>query len=106
MWLRSLVLGLALLTPSYGSAQEQPPPAKSEPNYEFFSGTVEEVNDTKITVSRVLPGKPTETRSFLINPETKVEGRPRAKARVTVGFETKDDGDVAIRIIVRSQQRR
>ena len=106
MWLRSLALGLALLTRPYGSAQEQPLPAKSEPNYEFFSGSVDDVSDARITVSRVLPGKPTETRSFLINSDTKMEGRPRARDRVTVGFETKDDGDVAIRIIVRPHQKR
>jgi hypothetical protein len=97
-----LCLCFAAFTASWG--QEPPPP--SEPNYAFFSGIVEEFSDARITVSRVLPGKPTETRSFIINSGTKVEGRIDNKSRVTVGFETRDDGDVAVRIIVRPQKGR
>jgi hypothetical protein len=97
-----LCLWVAVFAPGWG--QEPPPPP--EPNYAFFSGIVEEFSDSRITVSRVLPGKPTETRSFVINSGTKVEGRIQDKARVTVGFETRDDGDVAVRIIVRPQKAR
>lgn len=83
-------------------AQEQPP--ASEPNYEFVSGTVTEFNDNHIVVNRALLGQPPENRTFLLNSETKVEGKLKAKARVTVGFKSTDEGDVAVRIIVRSAQ--
>jgi hypothetical protein len=85
---------------TYG--QEQPP--ASEPNYEFVSGTVTELSDSHIVVNRALLGKPPENRTFQINAETKVEGKLKAKARVTVGFKTTEEGDVAVRIIVRNAQ--
>jgi hypothetical protein len=85
-------------------AQEQPPAA--EPNYEFVSGTITELPAGAIVVNRALLGKPPENRTFIINAETKIEGRLRTHARVTVGFKTTDEGDVAVRIIVRSQSKR
>jgi hypothetical protein len=84
-------------------AQEQPAPA--EPQYEFVSGTVIELPPGKIVVSREVLGKPAETRTFIINDETKVEGQLRNRARVTVGFKQTPEGDVAVRIIVRPRDR-
>jgi carbonic anhydrase/acetyltransferase-like protein (isoleucine patch superfamily) len=55
-------------------------------------------------VSRSILGKPAETRTFLIKPDTRVEGKLRARARVTVGFVTTDEGDVARLIVVRATQ--
>jgi hypothetical protein len=102
MWLKRLVLGVCLTLP-LGSAvmpaQENPPAA--EPAYEFFSGNIVQFTDTKMTVARTALGQ-TENRDFLITPETKVEGKLRNKARVTVGFKSSDQGDVAVRVIVRS----
>ena len=106
MWPRVLAMAILLLARPLVAAQDPPPSSKSEPNYAFFSGTVEDFSEARIVVSRVLPGKPTETRSFVINADTKVEGQPKAKARVTVGFETRDEGDVAVRIIVRPATKR
>jgi hypothetical protein len=108
VWLiRSLVL-IAALTGSYSfgfTAQEQNP-VPTEPTNEFFSGTILALEPSKITVSRVLLGKPAENRDFLITPETKIEGKLKAKARVTVGFKASENGDIAIRIIVRSAQKK
>jgi hypothetical protein len=56
-----------------------------------------------VTVSRNHLGK-NESRSFLITQETKVEGRIRVNARVTVRFRAADEGDVALHIIVRGTQ--
>jgi hypothetical protein len=81
-------------------AQDQAPPIEGD--YEFVSGTVTELPAGKIVVNRALLGKPAENRVFLITPETKVEGNLRTNSRVTVGFKTTDEGDVAMRIIVRS----
>jgi len=83
-------------------AQEQTP--IPDANYEFVSGIITELPPGRIVVNRALLGKPPENRTFLVNGETKVEGKLKPKARVTVGFKTTDDGDVAVRIIVRTAQ--
>ena len=82
------------------TAQEQAPP--SEPKYEFVSGTITDLPPGRIVVSRAVRGKPPEDRTFLITSETKVEGTLRANAPVTVGFKPTEEGDVAMRIIVRA----
>ncbi|HUS08052.1 MAG TPA: hypothetical protein VMZ52_17250 [Bryobacteraceae bacterium] len=108
MWLlRSLILA-AVLNASFNcafAAQEQNP-APNESTNEFFSGTVADLQPGKIIISRAVLGKPAEDRSFLITPETKIEGKLKAKVRVTVGFKASDEGDVAVRIIVRAPQRK
>ena len=67
----------------------------------YFAGTVADYTAQKITVSRVVLGK-TEKHAFRITAETKVEGRLRAKVRVTVRYITDDDGDTATLIVVRT----
>ena len=86
-------------------AQEQGT-TPAEPNYEFFSGTISELPAGQIAVARTVLGKPAENRSFLINSDTKIEGKLRLKARVTVGFKSTADGDLAVRIIVRPQEKK
>jgi hypothetical protein len=106
MWLIKSVLLLALSTPLLplaARAQEQAT-APSESNYEFFSGTVLHMAEGSITVSRAVLGKPPENRNFLITNATVIEGKLKAKARVTVGYKPTSDGDLAVRIIVRPQQ--
>jgi hypothetical protein len=80
-------------------AQEADPPVQR--HYEFVSGSISELPPGKIVVNRAVLGKPAENRTFLITSETKIEGRLRVKARVTVGFKPTNEGDVAMRIIVR-----
>ena len=96
---------LLLVTPSI-PAQDTPPKSesqKSEPQYEdTFAGPVTDLTADKVTVSRTILGK-TEKRTFLIKPDTRVEGKLKVKAKVTVGFVTTDDGDVARLIVVRNQ---
>jgi hypothetical protein len=108
MWLFKSVLLLALCTPVLPvavRAQEQGT-APSESNYEFFSGTILQMPEGSITVSRAVVGKAAENRSFLITHDTVVEGKLRMKARVTVGYKPTNDGDLAVRIIVRPQQQK
>lgn len=69
---------------------------------QFFSGTITALGDGKITVSRSVLGKESATRTFLITPQTKIEGKPRVKARVTVRFVPGEEGDKAVHIIVRA----
>ena len=79
---------------------------KSEPSYDdTFSGPVVELSTVKITVSRSILGQPAEKRTFMINSDTRIEGRLRVRAKVTVGFVTTDNVDIARLIVVRSTQR-
>src|SRR5258708_10974188 len=95
LFLRVLLVALATL------AQDIPPNKTGEPNYtDTFAGPVVELTTAKITVSRTTLGK-TEKRTFQINKETRVEGKLKVKAKVTVGFITTDDGDIARLIVVR-----
>lgn len=86
----------------------QTDPASPAPNSQsskpqFFSGTVTTLDKEHITVSRVLVGKPPETRTFVITSSTKVAKSVKAKARVTVRYEhEEDEGDVALEIQIRS----
>ena len=76
------------------------------PSYEFVSGTITDLPPGGIVVNRALLGKTPENRMFIINSETKVEGKLKTHARVTVGFKTTDEGDVAVRIIVRTSSKK
>jgi hypothetical protein len=83
----------------------KPEPSKSEPQYEdTFSGPVIKYSADKITVSRTILGKP-EEHTFWIKPDTKIEGKLKVKVKVTVGFVSTDDGDVARLIVVRPQKK-
>jgi hypothetical protein len=94
--------------PTPGGAQERelskPESPKPEPKYDdTFSGSIIELSTSKITVSRSILGKPAEKRVFLITSETRIEGKCRLKQKVTIGFVTTDDGDVARLIVVRQK---
>jgi hypothetical protein len=85
------------------SAKNEP---KSEPKYdETFSGPIVELSATKITVSRSILGKPAEKCTFLIKSDTRIEGKLRVRAKVTVGFVTTDEGDIARLVVVRTSQK-
>jgi hypothetical protein len=104
------LLVTVLLTSGWSQepAKIDPPKSasKSEPKYdETFSGLIVEVSATKITVSRSILGKPAEKRTFAIQPDTRIEGKLRVHARVTVGFVKSDDGDAARLVVVRSSQK-
>ncbi len=97
-----VVLFFAFVLSVAGSARPQEPAQEpEEPSYEFFSGNVAEVQPGKLTVVRAITGKENERRTFLMNSETKVEGKLKTRVRVTVGYTTTSDGDVAVRVVVR-----
>ena len=85
-------------------AQDNAPP--EQPRSEFFSGVVTTLADDRITVFKTVLGKSSETRTFLITPETRVEGKLRVKVRVTVRYTRQEEGDRALHIIVRSSQKK
>ncbi len=99
------VAGLQAIAQADGAAPKAESP-KSEPKYtDTFSGPIVELSAAKITVSRSILGKPAEKRTFWIKPDTRIEGKLHMKVRVTVGFVTTDDGDVARLIVVRPAQK-
>jgi len=102
-------VGLALsLTVSAAPPQERdlskPDHTTAEPKYDdTFAGSIIELTPTKVTVSRSVLGKPAEKHVFVINSDTRIEGKLRLKLKVTVGFVTTDEGDIARLIVVRQK---
>ena len=89
-----------------GPALEKTQSAPHEPEYEdTFSGSIVQLSAVAVTASRSILGKPAEKRTFSIKPETRIEGKLRLNAKVTIGFVSTDDGDVARLIVVRTTQR-
>ena len=99
-----LVLVLLVFQPARAYCAQDNAPADS-PRGEFFSGSITALTDDKITVSRTVLGK-SETRTFVISADTRVEGKLRVKVRVTVRFATGEDTDRALHIIVRTTQKK
>ena len=97
-----LFLLLPLLPCTSAGAQESLKTAADQ----FFSGTITALTENKITVSRTVLGKNSSTHTFLVTPQTRVEGKPKLKSRVTVRFVSSQDGDLAVHIIVRSSQKK
>lgn len=101
---RRELLFISVLAAGRTRAQEQAPEPPPDAAYEFISGTVTDLSDSRIVVNRAASGK-AELRTFLITADTKIEGKLRTKARVTIGFKTSEEGEpIAMRIIVRPQQ--
>ena len=98
---------LLLLSPvAFVPVRAQGVAPSEQPHSEFFSGVVTALAEDKITVFKTVLGKSSETRTFLITPETRVEGKLRVKVRVTVRYTREDEGDRALHIIVRSSQKK
>jgi hypothetical protein len=86
----------------YAKAQDAPVAPLAPTTDQFFSGSITDLTDKSLTVNRTVLGKQNSTRSFLITPETRVEGKLRIHARVTVRYVASADGDRAVHILVRS----
>jgi len=115
VWRNLAKTGLICLTvavPPHGWPQEPPmdkhaAPPNAEPHYDdTFSGPIVEISSERITVSRSVLGKPAEKKSFWIKPDTRIEGKLHVKVKVTVGFVTTDEGDIARLIVVRQDKRK
>ena len=70
-------------------------PKKASVVNDKFSGTVTELSADSLTVVRSVPAKDAVTRKFALEPQTKVEGKLRVKARVTVQYLAEDEGSSA-----------
>ena len=102
--MRNFALALAMTAFAPTVRAQDPAEQTPESQTQTFSGTVAELSAEKVTVVRSTVGAKAERRTFLIRPETRVEGKLHVRVRVTVGFVTTDDGDVAHLIVVRQPQ--
>jgi hypothetical protein len=99
----SVLWGVLLLCAPGAPAQEEPPNKGGDATYQdTFAGQVVELSTAKVTVSRTALGGKTEKRTFVIKPDTRIEGKLKTKAKVTIGFISSEDGDVARLIVVRT----
>ena len=104
LWFRvaALVVGALFFSAVEAAAQNTggpaaPPP--TSPRAQFFAGTVVELDETHIKVTRTLIGRPTESRSFMVNASTKMnKSAIKVRNRVTVRYKRMPDGDVALEI--------
>lgn len=87
---------------------ETPPAAAAAPptKPQFFAGSVMELDESHITVSRKLVGRSRESRIFLIDAKTKMNKTGiKVKSRVTVRYQRGPDGDLALEVQVRPAAR-
>jgi cell envelope opacity-associated protein A len=106
---RVLLVPLLVLQATLTMVAQQPAkttnakPAKTTaPANDIFSGTVTASLPDSVTVVRKVPARADEARVFVVDKDTKIEGKLKTNARVTVRFRTDADGAVhALRIIVR-----
>ena len=106
-WHKFTVVLLAFVTagvlfPQTQTTGEQAPAAQPAPKPSFFAGTVTEIDQDHVTVSRSVVGRAPEHRSFLIKPDTKMNrSAVKVKSRVTVRYLHMPEGDVALEIQMR-----
>lgn len=104
MYVRLLLCGaisvfLALVSPHRLLSQD-PAPA-TQPHDQFLAGTITALTATSITVTRVVMGKESTVRTFAITSSTEIKGKPKVDWRVTVRYVSDENGERAVRIIVR-----
>jgi hypothetical protein len=87
--------------PMPGSPHQSPVPEDAPKKTSNFSGIVIEVSPGSITVNRKGLGPDSVTNTFSIDGNTRVEGRLRPRAKVTVVYTDGEAGKLAVRIIVR-----
>lgn len=103
-WSTLVRLTLALLLGSV-LGWPQAPPTQSGPKHLLFGGTVTQLDSGHITVSRTLPGRIPEHRTFLITARTRISRAIKLRSRVTVRYRHLPDGDVALEVQLRPSVR-
>lgn len=94
--------GVAQTSEPAVSRPEGSPGAAAQIHSQYFSGFVAEMAPGSLTVTRKsAPGHDTLRRVFVMDRQTKVEGKLKLNARVTVRFEATPAGERAVRILVR-----
>ncbi|HCC57371.1 MAG TPA: hypothetical protein DEQ47_08915 [Solibacterales bacterium] len=99
--LARLAVVLLLALPAAGWAYQPPMPQETGARTAIFSGIVTAVSESSVTVNRKGLGLDSVTHTFAIDAKTRIEGKLRPRAKVTVMYAATDDGMLAVRIIVR-----
>ena|SRR5579872_2318305 len=106
-WLASgiLLAVLAMGAPSSSpakTAKAAEDKAATKPKDRFFTGSVTATDEASITVNRIVLGKNSSTKTFLVDTDTRFEGgRPQIRSQITVRYVTTDEGERAVLIILR-----
>jgi hypothetical protein len=90
------VLSLGAILP-WCAAQQQKA-QQSAPKDQMFSGVVTAIDSSTLTATRT---GSKDSKTFVITPETRFEGKPRVSSRVTIRYVAAEEGDRAVRVIVR-----
>jgi hypothetical protein len=98
---RSLTAILAIAASGTFAAEDPKPQPAPTPD-RYFSGTVVSHDADSLTVSRTVLGRNQVSRSFVLVPETVIEGELKERSRVTVEYVTREDVRQATHIIVRN----
>jgi hypothetical protein len=97
---RKLLISILLLTALAFAQDSNPAPVQPKP--QVFSGFVTDFTSAALSVSRKnASGKEMVHKSFIMDTQTKVEGKIKLKARVTVQFTIDGENNRAVRVIVR-----
>jgi len=94
-------IGVFLMLAGAGALRCQDAVLDEPPPDQFFAGIITALSDTSVTVTRTVLGKESTVHTFAISADTHVEGKPKLKSRVTVRYVSDENGDRAVRIIVR-----
>jgi hypothetical protein len=99
-FIRSAFLMAALAIQGLSCAAAQPRASTPAPKDQMFSGTVTAVSADSITATRT---GSKDSKTFVITPETRFEGpKPQVNSRVTIRYVSGEDGERAVRVIVRA----
>ena len=106
--MRFVLIGTLLLLWPLSSipTRAQDDTRQEQSHSEFFSGVVTELSPDRIIVLKTVLGKNSDTRTFVITADTRVEGKLRVKARVTVRYTHEEDSNRALHIIVRTSKKK
>ena len=97
-----IAISVWLVLASSRAIRSQDPPAAVQSQDQFFAGVITDLSETSLTVTRTVLGKDATIRTFAITHETVIQGgKPKLKSRVTVKWASGDDGDRALKIILR-----
>jgi hypothetical protein len=97
------VIGVLLALAASNPVRSQDPPATAPPPDQYFAGVVTALADDSITLTRTVLGKST-VRTFAITTETLMQpqgSKPKLKQKVTVKWVSGENGDRAVKIILR-----
>lgn len=99
--LARLAVVMLLALPAASRPRQDTVPQDAPAKANIFSGIVTAVSPNSITVNRKGLGPDSVTHTFAMDGNTRVEGKLRVRAKVTVLFAATDEGMLAVRIIVR-----